>query len=58
MKCGGDGTPSCRTGSGPRFAKDFEAALSRAEPGEIVYLTVVSNRQCKQLQVPLYQRHD
>jgi S1-C subfamily serine protease len=37
---------------------DFEAALSRAEPGEIVYLTVVSNRQRKQLQVPLYQGHD
>jgi S1-C subfamily serine protease len=37
---------------------DFEAALSRAEPGEIVYLTVVSNSQRKQLQVPIYQRLD
>jgi S1-C subfamily serine protease len=37
--------------------KDFGAALSQAEPGEIVYLTVVSNSQRKQLQVPLYRRH-
>jgi S1-C subfamily serine protease len=36
---------------------DFGAALSQAEPGEIVYLTVVSNSQRRQLQVPLYRRH-
>jgi hypothetical protein len=36
---------------------DFDAALNRAELGEIVYLTVVSNSQRKQLQVPLYRRH-
>jgi S1-C subfamily serine protease len=36
---------------------DFGAALSQAAPGEIVYLTVVSNRQRRQLQVPLYRRH-
>jgi S1-C subfamily serine protease len=35
---------------------DFGAALSQAEPGEIVYLTVVSNSQRKQLRVPLYRR--
>jgi S1-C subfamily serine protease len=36
---------------------DFGAALSQAAPGEIVYLTVVSNSQRRQLQVPLYRRH-
>jgi S1-C subfamily serine protease len=34
---------------------DFGVALSQAEPSEIVYLTVVSNSQRKQLQVPLYR---
>lgn len=35
----------------------FGEALNEAEPGEIVYLTLVSNGQRKQLQVQLSRRH-
>jgi hypothetical protein len=40
----------------PTTFNDFGPALNRAELGEILYLTVVSNCQRKQLQVPLYRR--
>jgi S1-C subfamily serine protease len=40
-----------------RDVNDFGEALNEAEPGEIVYLTLVSNGQRKQLQVQLSRRH-
>jgi hypothetical protein len=39
-----------------RDVNDFVEALNEAEPGEIVYLTLVSNGQRKQLQVQLSRR--